>query len=78
MRAKRISELPRAREIPGQDELVVPVFQDGTSNVMYQILVSELARLIREAVLVGEEIAMVESVNGIKFVRKQSASNATS
>jgi len=65
----KIDALPHAVEVPANDELVVPVFLDHSDLALRKISVSVLGERIRDAVLEGGGILMIETDQGIRFER---------
>jgi len=68
---RKINDLPVATELPSADELLVPVFMDHTNAVLRSITVSALAGMVRDLVLEGSDVEMIETENGIKFIAKK-------
>ena len=67
MRDRKISELPFATKLPGDNEYVLPICIDNTTSVVHSISIKAIADRITELVLKGNEVEMVITENGIKF-----------
>ena len=65
--SKKISELPFATKLPGDDEYVVPICADNTLLGVSKISIKEMADRITELVMKGKEVDMIITEHGIKF-----------
>ena len=67
--SKKISELPFATKLPGDDEYVVPICIDNTTSAVHSISIKAIADRITELTLKGNEVEMVTTEHGIKFCK---------
>ena len=64
---RKISELPLATSLPGDDEYVVPICLDNTLLGISKISIKAMADRITELTLKGNEVEMIITEHGIKF-----------
>ena len=67
MKDRKITELPFATKLPGDNEYVVPICADNTLLGVSKISIKEMADRIIELVLKGNEVEMITNEHGIKF-----------
>ena len=67
MKDRKITELPFATKLPGDNEYVLPICIDNTTSVVHSISIKALADRITELTLRGNEIEMITTEHGIKF-----------
>ena len=67
MRDRKITELPLATKLPGDNEYVLPICIDNTTSAVHSISIKAMADRITELVLKGNEVEMITTEHGIKF-----------
>ena len=70
---RKLADLELATTLPAEDELIVPVFLDKSSQVLKKIRISNLAAIIQKQVLQHDEITMIVLPTGLKFIRDKQA-----